>query len=95
MTTARSSRSAAPQTRDPQRHAGRRPQGQGHHPLGIRRARHRRRLYLYDNLFTLENVNDVPEGTDYLDYLNPDSLKKLTGCKLEPSLADAKEGERF
>ena len=50
-------------------------------------------LYLYDNLFTLENVNDVPEGTDYLDYLNPDSLKKLTGCKLEPSLADAKEGE--
>ena len=32
-------------------------------------------LYLYDNLFTLENVNDVPEGTDYLDYLNPDSLK--------------------
>ena len=28
-------------------------------------------------------------------YLNPDSLKKLTGCKLEPSLADAKEGERF
>ena len=52
-------------------------------------------LYLYDNLFTLENVNDVPEGTDYLDYLNPDSLKKLTGCKLEPSLADAKEGDRF
>lgn len=52
-------------------------------------------LYLYDNLFTLENVNDVPEGTDYLDYLNLDSLKKLTGCKLEPSLADAKEGERF
>ena len=52
-------------------------------------------LYLYDNLFTLENVNDVPEGTDYLDYLNPDSLKKLTGCKLEPSLRDAKEGERF
>ena len=49
-------------------------------------------LYLYD---TLENVNDVPEGTDYLDYLTPDSLKKLTGCKLEPSLADAKEGERF
>ena len=51
--------------------------------------------YLYDNLFTLENVNDVPEGKDYLDFLNPDSLKKLTGCKLEPSLKDAKEGERF
>lgn len=52
-------------------------------------------LYLYDNLFTLENVNDVPEGTDYLDYLNPHSLRHLTACQLEPSLADAQEGERF
>ncbi len=53
------------------------------------------RLYLYDNLFTLENTNDVPEGTNYLDYLNPDSLRILTECKLEPSLGDAKDGERF
>ena len=44
---------------------------------------------LYDYLFTLENVNDVPEGTNYLDYLNPNSLTELTGCKLEPSLAEA------
>ncbi|WP_462384656.1 glutamine--tRNA ligase/YqeY domain fusion protein [Intestinibacillus massiliensis] len=52
-------------------------------------------LYLYDNLFTLENTNDVPEGTNYLDYLNPDSLKHLTGCKLEPSVADVPEGTRM
>ena len=26
---------------------------------------------LYENLFTLEDVNAVPEGTNYLDYLNP------------------------
>jgi len=52
-------------------------------------------LYLYDNLFTLENTGNVPEGTDYLDYLNPDSLKRLSCCKLEPLLADAKVGERF
>jgi len=52
-------------------------------------------LYLYDYLFTLENTNDVPEGTNYLDYLNPESLKKLAHCKLEPALAEAAEGERF
>lgn len=51
--------------------------------------------YLYDNLFTLENTGDVPEGTDYLDFLNPDSLKKLEGCKLEPSVADVPAGTRM
>ena len=50
---------------------------------------------LYDYLFTLENVNDVPEGTNYLDYLNPNSLTELTGCKLEPSLSEAKTGDKF
>lgn len=52
-------------------------------------------IRLYDYLFTLENVNDVPEGTNYLDYLNPNSLTELTGCKLEPALADAKVGDKF
>lgn len=52
-------------------------------------------IYLYENLFTLENTGDVPEGTNYLDYLNPDSLKHLTGCKLEPSIADVPEGTRM
>ena len=50
---------------------------------------------LYDYLFTLENVNDVPEGTNYLDYLNPNSLTELTGCKMEPALAEAKAGDKF
>lgn len=50
---------------------------------------------LYENLFTLENVNDVPEDTDYLDYLNPESLRRLQNCKLEASLADAGAGDRF
>ncbi len=52
-------------------------------------------IYLYSDLFTLENTNDVPEGTDYLDHLNPESLKKLTGCKLEPSIADVPAGTRM
>ncbi len=50
---------------------------------------------LYDNLFTLENVNDLPEGENYLDYLNPASLAELPACKLEACMADAKPGERF
>ncbi|NLK38817.1 MAG: glutamine--tRNA ligase/YqeY domain fusion protein [Clostridiales bacterium] len=52
-------------------------------------------VMLYDKLFTLENVNDIPEGKTYNDYLNPNSLQKLTNCKLEPSLADAEDGQRF
>ncbi len=52
-------------------------------------------IMLYDNLFTLENVADVPEGTNYLDYLNPDSLTMLKNCKLEASLTQVKPGERF
>ncbi len=52
-------------------------------------------IYLYDNLFSLENTNDVPEGTNYLDYLNPDSLKRLDGCKLEPSVAEVPVGTRM
>lgn len=50
---------------------------------------------LYENLFTLENVNDVPEGTNYLEYLNPDSLAEMQGCKMEAAMADAKPGDRF
>ncbi len=50
---------------------------------------------LYDHLFTKENPAEVEEGKDFLDYLNPNSLEVLTGCKLEPSLADAPPGARY
>ena len=50
---------------------------------------------LYDKLFTQENMGDIPEGADYKDYLNPDSVQVLKGAKLEASLADAKPGETF
>ena len=52
-------------------------------------------LVLYDNLFTLENTSAVPEGKTYMDYLNPESRKVLTGCKLEPSIAEVPEGTRM
>ncbi len=50
---------------------------------------------LYDNLFTEANMNGIPDGADYKDYLNPNSVKVLTGCKLEASLEGAKAGEKF
>ena len=52
-------------------------------------------LMLYDRLFTIENTADVPEGKTYLDYLNADSLSKIEGAMVEPSLADAKAGDKF
>lgn len=49
---------------------------------------------LFDNLFTLENLGDVPEGKDPLDYLNPDSLV-VKRAKLEPMLGKATLEDRF
>ncbi|MBQ1504614.1 MAG: glutamine--tRNA ligase, partial [Oscillospiraceae bacterium] len=50
---------------------------------------------LFDNLFTLEDVNDMPEDKTYDDFVNPESVVHLAGCKLEPSLESAKPGEHF
>ncbi len=52
-------------------------------------------IRLYDQLFTLADFNAMEEGRDYHDYLDPNSLKVLSGCKLEPSLAAAEPGDRF
>nr|AIF26820.1 putative glutaminyl-tRNA synthetase [uncultured bacterium fosmid pJB95A1] len=49
---------------------------------------------LIDNLFTLEDPSDVPEGEDWHNYLNPESMV-VKPAKLEPSLADAKMEDRF
>ncbi len=50
---------------------------------------------LYDNLFTREDPNQTDEGENFTVNLNPHSLEVLTGCKLEPSLQDAAEGDRY
>lgn len=50
---------------------------------------------LYDNLFNVENPNDVPEGTNWLDNMSNKSLTILQNGLLEPSVASAKPGERF
>ncbi len=50
---------------------------------------------LYDHLFNVENPDEVSEGRTFLDHLNTHSLEVLTDCRLEPSLADAKPGDRY
>ena len=50
---------------------------------------------LYEKLFTLENVADMPEGKTYGDYLNLNSVEILTGAKLEPTLATEAADARF
>ena len=44
---------------------------------------------LYDHLFTKEDPDDVPEGSDWLANINPKSLERLTSCRVEPYLANA------
>ena len=49
-------------------------------------------INLYDRLFTVPS----PEGGEnFLDLLNPDSLRRLSPAMLEPSLADAQPGTTF
>jgi glutaminyl-tRNA synthetase len=55
----------------------------------------RAEVRLYDHLFTLENMDDMEEGKDYKDYLNPESLVTKTECIIEPSLALAEPGKTF
>jgi glutaminyl-tRNA synthetase len=55
----------------------------------------RANVMLYDRLFTTPDPSNLPEGKTYNDFLNPDSLKKLENCFMEPSLAEARPGDKF
>ncbi|MGC8594204.1 MAG: glutamine--tRNA ligase/YqeY domain fusion protein [Candidatus Kryptoniota bacterium] len=46
---------------------------------------------LYDRLFTVED----PGGDNWRDYINPDSLKIIKGCKAEQGLTKVKAQDRF
>ena len=54
----------------------------------------RAEVRLFDRLFTRASLDDPEEGKTFLDYLNPESLRKVTGY-LEPSLAEASVGDKF
>ncbi len=49
---------------------------------------------LYDRLFMDENP-DGHEDKDFKEFINPDSLTILSGCKVEPSLQDARYPNQF
>ena len=49
----------------------------------------------YGRMFTLENVFDIPEDKSYMDYVDPNSLTVYKDAKIEPSLAEAKTGDKF
>ncbi len=48
---------------------------------------------LYDRLFSVENPS--ADERDFRELLNPDSLKLLTGCKVEISLGESKPLDQF
>ncbi|MCH4822478.1 glutamine--tRNA ligase/YqeY domain fusion protein [Gramella lutea] len=49
-------------------------------------------IRLYDRLFT-EEAPDAVKDKDYINFINPESLKTVTGY-LEPGLKDAKPGDK-
>ncbi len=51
-------------------------------------------IRLLDRLFSKENPDDVPEGTDWKEAINKDSLKVIEAI-VEPSLASAKSLDKF
>ncbi len=50
---------------------------------------------LYNPLFTKENPDDVAEGENFLDAINPQSLETLPGIFIEPSVKGAAPGAIF
>jgi glutaminyl-tRNA synthetase len=50
---------------------------------------------VYDKLFSKPNPYDYPEGGNWLENLNPNSLEVIPYAKLEPSLAAAAVGTHY
>ena len=49
-------------------------------------------MRLYEQLFSVADPNNVPEGKTFLDYINPDSLRTVR-ARLEPAMAQIRTGE--
>ncbi|MEK6618702.1 MAG: glutamine--tRNA ligase/YqeY domain fusion protein, partial [Nitrospirota bacterium] len=50
---------------------------------------------LYDHLFIKPDPGDMAQGQDYTANVNPNSLERVTGCRVEPSLSGAAPGSRY
>jgi len=82
-----------PQTRGGWSHDGRKVKGTLHWVSAAHAVEAEVRLY--EKLFTHETPNDVEEGKDFTDYINPGSIEILTACRIEPGLAAAPPGSRY
>ena len=51
-------------------------------------------MRLYDRLFTKEDPEEG-EDADFTAFINPESFTVVNTCKLEPTLAKARTGDRF
>jgi glutaminyl-tRNA synthetase len=52
-------------------------------------------LRLYDKLFTVPNPDDLPDGQEFTDVLNPNSLVVVPNAKIEPSVGADPVGTRY
>jgi glutaminyl-tRNA synthetase len=52
-------------------------------------------LRLYERLFTIPDPDDVEEGGDFMDSINPESLVVVRGAKIEPSVGGDAVGTRY
>ena len=50
---------------------------------------------LYDHLFNKRDPSDVQGGEDFEGSINPDSLERLSHCKVEPSLTGTQPGSQY
>lgn len=50
---------------------------------------------LYDRLFLKADPSSGLEGETYTDFINPNSLQRLTSCRVEPSLSGALPGSHY
>ena len=50
---------------------------------------------LYDRLFSQADPDDVPDGQEFFDTLNPDSLVVIPDAKVEPSVMHDPVGSRY
>lgn len=83
---------------DPKSRGGQAPDGRRVkatiHWLPVAHAREAE-VRIYDLLFSKPDPDDVSEGGSWRDNLNPNSLKVITHAKIEPSLAQASNGQAF
>ncbi len=50
---------------------------------------------VYERLFSDLNPDGNREVESFLELINPDSLTSLSGCRVEPTLAQSQPGDRF